>query len=156
MTELKHTRLGLRGERWSNARGTLDIRMPTADIVTRRFEGHATIDFVEPACKHLEALFAAGVAPLVFDDFELGVGYDSDVRMKLTAWLLRHMTAIKELHVLVRPGLLAMGVSVANLAMGGGLITYSDRSAFEWAYAAAMAERLTAGSAPPARTPPPR
>jgi hypothetical protein len=39
-----------------------------------------------------------------------------------------------------------MGVSVANLATGAGFVTYTDRSAYEWALARIVAERLTTGS----------
>ncbi|WP_437678377.1 hypothetical protein [Sorangium sp. So ce131] len=143
--DLAHTRLGARGDRWSTSRGILDVRTPASDVVTRRFEGYATLDLIEPALRHLEALIASGVQPLLFNDFELGTGYDSDVRTRLTAWHQRHADDVKEIHILVRPGLVAMGVTVANLAMGGRFITYTDRSAFEWALAGVMTSRITAG-----------
>jgi hypothetical protein len=143
--ELKHTWLGMRGERWSTARGTLEIRVPAPDVLVRRFEGHASIHFVEPMVKHLEAALATGVRPIVFDDFELGAGYDSEVRVRLTGWHTLHSGELKEVHILVKSGLLAMGVSVANLATGGAFISYSDRAAFEWALARVMATRLTTG-----------
>jgi hypothetical protein len=153
---LTHTRLGARGNRWSTPRGTLEIRMPAADVVMRRFEGYATTELVEPALRHLEAVMASRMKPIIFDDFELGVGYESDVRMKLTAWHVRHVGEVEELHILVRPGLLAMGVSVVNLATGGRFTTYHDRSSFEWAFARVMATRLAIGPASSSRGPSPR
>lgn len=149
--DLTHTRLGARGERWASSRGTLDVRMPAFDVVTRRLEGYATLELVEPAITHLDAVIAAGVQPVLFDDLELATGYESDVRVRLTAWHLQRPGALKAVHILVKPGLVAMGVSVANLATGAGFVTYSDRSAYEWALARVLAERITTGAPAPAR-----
>ncbi|WP_437945430.1 hypothetical protein WME98_31450 [Sorangium sp. So ce296] len=151
--DLAHTRLGARGDRWSTSRGVLDVRTPASDVVTRRFEGYATLDLIEPAVRHLETLIDSGLHPIVFDDFELGAGYDSDVRAKLTAWHLRNPGKLKEVHVLVKPGLVAMGVTVANLATGGRFNVYTDRSAFEWALAGVLTARITTGPASSARAP---
>lgn len=151
--DLAHTRLGARGDRWATSRGVLDVRTPASDVVTRRFEGYATIELIEPAVRHLETLIESGMRPLVFDDFELGTGYDSDVRAKLTSWHLRNPGKLKEVHILVRPGLVAMGVTVANLATGGRFVVYTDRSTYEWALAGALTERITAGPASSVRAP---
>ncbi|XXX78755.1 hypothetical protein WMF30_08260 [Sorangium sp. So ce134] len=151
--DLAHTRLGARGDRWSTSRGVLDIRTPASDVVTRRLEGYATLDLVEPAVRHLETLLDAGLHPIVFDDFELGTGYDSDVRAKLTAWHQRNPGKLKEVHILVKPGLVAMGVTVTNLATGGRFNVYTDRSAFEWALAGVLTARITAGPISSARVP---
>ncbi|WP_437969060.1 hypothetical protein WMF04_07090 [Sorangium sp. So ce260] len=151
--DLAHTRLGARGDRWSTSRGVLDIRTPASDVVTRRFEGYATLELIEPAVRQLETLIDSGQQPIVFDDFELGTGYDSDVRAKLTAWHLRNPGKLKEVHILVRPGLIAMGVTVANLATGGRFNVYTDRSAFEWALAGVLTARITAGPASSVRVP---
>ncbi|WP_437716002.1 hypothetical protein WMF45_06060 [Sorangium sp. So ce448] len=154
--DLAHTRLGARGDRWSTGRGVLDVRTPASDVVTRRLEGYASLDLIEPAIRHLETLVEAGVHPVLFDDFELGTGYDSDVRARLTAWHLRNPGKLKEVHILVRPGLVAMGVTVANLATGGRFNVYTDRSAFEWALAGVLTSRITSGPASSVRAPSPR
>ncbi|WP_437782196.1 hypothetical protein [Sorangium sp. So ce1097] len=154
--DLAHTRLGARGDRWSTARGVLDVRTPAFDVVTRRFEGYATLDLIEPAVRHLETLIESGMHPVVFNDFEHGTGYDSDVRARLTAWHLRNAGKLKEVHILVRPGLVAMGVTVANLATGGRFVVYTDRSTYEWTLAGALTERITAGPASSVRAPSPR
>lgn len=151
--DLAHTRLGARGDRWSTSRGVLDVRTPASDVVTRRFEGYATLDLIEPAIRHVEILIDASLHPIVFDDFELGTGYDSDVRAKLTAWHLRNPGKLKEVHILVGPGLVAMGVTVANLATGGRFNIYTDRSAFEWALAGVLTTRITAGPVSSTRVP---
>ncbi|WP_437624578.1 hypothetical protein [Sorangium sp. So ce1151] len=154
--DLAHTRLGARGDRWSTSRGVLDIRTPASDVVTRRFEGYATLDLIEPAVRHLETLIDSGLHPIVFNDLELGTGYDSDVRAKLTAWHLRNPGKLKEVHILVRPGLIAMGVTVANLATGGKFVVYTDRSTYEWTLAGVLTARITAGPVSSVRAPSPR
>src|SRR5262249_3247489 len=98
----------------------------------------------------------SGLQPLVFNDFELGTGYDSEVRARLTAWHLRNTGKLKEIHILVRPGLIAMGVTVANLATGGRFVVYTDRSAFEWALAGVLTSRITSVPVSSVRAPSPR
>lgn len=117
--------------RWVTKRGTLELWMASEDVVVERFEGHASIEFVDPILDFLEAVIARGIRPRVFDDWELATSYDTAVRNRMTAWTLKHRKEIAQTHILVRSRLLAMGVTVANLAVGGSLRVYSSRDAFE-------------------------
>lgn len=56
--------------------------------------------------------------------------YDSVCRVELTAWVLRHRSQ-STLHIGVRSRMVAMGVSVANLALGSLIHVYSTEDALE-------------------------
>lgn len=58
-------------------------------------------------------------------------GYDSGVRIGMTELILRHRRRIASVGVLVKSKLVAMGVSVANLALGGFIKSYNSRSSYE-------------------------
>lgn len=61
-------------------------------------------------------------------------GYDSAVRPYLTQWVVEHRQYVKEVHMLVRSSLVAMGVAAANVvtsAQGVSMQSYRDRAAFE-------------------------
>lgn len=56
--------------------------------------------------------------------------YTSTARQKLTDWTLENRRAIASVHILVRSTIVAMGVNVANLALGGFLKAGTDAEAF--------------------------
>lgn len=56
--------------------------------------------------------------------------YTSSARMKLTDWMMQHRHGFAAVHILVNSNLVAMGVNVANLALGGFLRAGTDAVAF--------------------------
>jgi hypothetical protein len=68
--------------------------------------------------------------PLLFDDMEATTGYATEARSALTQWVMAHRRALGGIHILTHNRLVAMGVTVANLALGGFLTAYTDRTAF--------------------------
>jgi hypothetical protein len=64
--------------------------------------------------------------------------YDTDLRTELTAALARERKCIGCLHVLVRSKIVAMGVSVANLALGGIITIHGSAPSFHAALQAAL------------------
>lgn len=66
----------------------------------------------------------------LFCDWAETTGYDSEVRSMFTQFVATNRLRLK-LHVLVGSKIVSMGVSVANLALGGILIGYTNRTAFE-------------------------
>jgi hypothetical protein len=109
--------------------------------------GHAILEFPAPALTVLEivgyldggmgdrilAVLDEAVVPLehldIFCDWSAMTGYASEARSKFTQWMFRHRAKVSS-HLLVTSKLVAMGVSVANLTLGGILIAYTDRAAF--------------------------
>jgi hypothetical protein len=66
----------------------------------------------------------------IFFDAEAMSSYDSELRTGLTAAFLEERAKIAELHVLSASKLTAMGVSVANLALGGIITSHHERAPF--------------------------
>jgi hypothetical protein len=72
-----------------------------------------------------------------FHDWLDMTGYDSASRIDLTSWVLKNR-AKSRLCIGLRSKLVAMGVSVANLALGNMIETFSSSAQLE----AALAEAL--------------
>jgi hypothetical protein len=73
------------------------------------------------------------VKQAVFFDMIRLEHYESPLRVGMTEWLLPRRTQVV-VHCLFRSKLVAMGVSVANLALGGIITTYTARSPFQAAF----------------------
>src|SRR5690606_3033066 len=56
--------------------------------------------------------------------------YDSELRLRVTQRMKADLPRIDELGVLVQSNLVAMGATVANLALGGKLKSYTNADAF--------------------------
>lgn len=72
-----------------------------------------------------------------FHDWLDMTGYDSSSRIDLTAWVLKNR-ANSRLSIGMRSKLVAMGVSVANLALGNMIETFSTIAQLEGALAEAL------------------
>jgi len=118
-------------------RATLSIWFPKLTVVLQRVEGYADRGVAEAIARHLTTHLAKGVRLAIFDDFDGLTGYDSDARVWLTDWTKTNQPQIASIDILVRSKLVAMGVSVASLAMGGTIRSHSRREPFEAALAAA-------------------
>ena len=81
----------------------------------------------------------------VFFDVEGLTSYDSGLRTGMTKGLLADRERIASLRVLVRAKIVAMGVSVASLALGGIVTTVRERSAFKAALDACLFEHRVVG-----------
>ncbi len=128
---MQHEHLGDGRDRWSTDRGALEIWRRSKSVVVQTLEGHGEACFLDPMIERLDAIVAEGVHPRVFDDWERATRYDPETRSRLTAWTKANRGAIEETVILVRSKLFAMGVNVANLAVGGRLKVLTSRSEFE-------------------------
>jgi hypothetical protein len=77
---------------------------------------------------------------VAFHDWEAMTGYHTESRVLLTEWGLRIRAQVEKVHVLVRSRVVAMGVSVASLVLRGMLVSYTQRAAFEAAFARRLKE----------------
>lgn len=66
----------------------------------------------------------------LFIDAEHVTSYDSSFRTELTARVAGDRQRIASFHILVKSRLVSMGVSVANLALGGIISATADRRQF--------------------------
>jgi hypothetical protein len=133
-----HERFGVDGERWTTGRGRLEIEEPAPGVVLTRFAGHAELAHAEAIVRRFDEALARTPTLRVFDDWEAGEGYESEVRVRLTEFTRTRGARIASTHVLIRSKLFAMGLSVANLALGGRLHVTASRADFEAALRAAL------------------
>ena len=76
----------------------------------------------------------------VFHDWIDMTGYDTICRQMLTKWTANNLRAYAAVHVAVQSKLVAMGVQVANLALGGLVTAYTGRAQLETALRACLAK----------------
>jgi len=117
------------GRQFSSRRGRLDL-FTSGPLLVLRFSDYGEGDFAPPIMAAFDAILERREKPEMF--FEMGrmVNYDSALRTELTTHFARHRPQIASLHVFTRSRLVAMGVSVANLALGRLITVHPDISGF--------------------------
>ncbi len=91
--------------------------------------GHGHAEYAAPVTRRFEALLRSTQRITILADFWDMPGYDSGLRVELSAWGAGHRS-IFDLHVVSRSKLVTMGVAVASLAMGGTK-SHSQRASFD-------------------------
>lgn len=124
--------------KWRDSKGTFRLTIYPPRVVVVELVGLAAQPSAAVIEKELDAAFSAGNALQVF--WELGelVNYHSDVRVCSTRVLLCHRERFEALHAYCTSKIVAMGVSVANLALGGIAHVHKERASFDRALDAAI------------------
>jgi hypothetical protein len=112
------------------SKGELAVWTPSAKLLIVRFSGHGDKGFVAPIVQAFERLLTGPEPVTVFFDLHGMPTYDSELRTGLTGRFFDDRTRIGEFHVLTSSKLTAMGVSVANLALGGIITSHLQRAPF--------------------------
>ena len=121
------------GFRWSSPYGALTVTRPLPHIELIRAEGYAEAAVVAPILEHRDRIIRECGSIALFDDLELMTGYASAGRVGLTEWSRLNKAHISAFHILTRSKITAMGVTVANVALGGHIRAHSRRESFEHA-----------------------
>jgi hypothetical protein len=122
--------------RIENARGSLAFWQASAHVYATQARGYMTSDMARLIIERGELLYrTAGPVRSFHDWFDMS-NYDSACRMELTAWVMRHRERSK-LHIGLRSRMVAMGVAVANLALGNLITIHNQPAALKSALAAA-------------------
>jgi hypothetical protein len=121
--------------RSSRAELTVQVRPPAILLLT--VQGYWEGALMSQVIRELDRFVHPRTGLHFFVDAEMLTGYDSEVRVALTEWVRTNRPALRSVHALVRSKIVAMGTSVANLALGNFLIAHSSRSDFERAMNAA-------------------
>lgn len=114
---VEHDSLPQRGTAWKTARGAIGIWTPAPNILLVGMRGHGEAGFSAPIIDAYSKLQRKGQLHLFFDADELE-NYDTPLRTDLTQRFVPDRKRIGTLLVLVKSRIVAMGVSVANLALG--------------------------------------
>jgi hypothetical protein len=117
------------------SRGRLALWTLDQGIFVFQVVAHGDKSFVAPVVAGFERSLRLGPSQM-FVDVELMTSYDTEV----TAAMARERKRIGCLHILVRSKLVAMGVSVANLALGGIMTIHGSSPPFQHALQAGLAK----------------
>jgi hypothetical protein len=134
--------------------GSIRIFRLAKRVIINRVEGALSEAMAQAWVNAVEPVFVIGQVEALAD-WELMTGYAAGARQLLTKWALDRRRETAYAHFLVRPGIVAMGVSVAAMTLSvAGLDIHSttDRGEFEDAVRRriALAERARASGPPPA------
>jgi hypothetical protein len=141
---VENERLPQQGTVWRTARGCMGLWVPGPSLLVVSFVGHGEAGFVQPLLTAYHGLAKADRAHLFFDAESLS-NYDSALRTELTAAFFPDRANLGSLHVLVKSRLVVMGVSVANLALGGIVTSTSERASFKAKLDACLFDSHVAG-----------
>jgi len=118
-------------EHWKTDAWELWMSSPAHGVFWTRAGGHVDLDCALHIMRAFDRIASLTLGDLdVLHDWEAVTGYESIVRQELVRWSLEQQKP-GEVHVLVKSRIVAMGVSVANVALGGKLKVYSERQKFE-------------------------
>lgn len=116
--------------RWASERAELKTWFPASSVVVVEFSGHLTASAVKRLIASVApALACAGLID-AFNNWQDMTGYDSEARLALSEWVIE-TRRFSSVNILVRSKLVAMGVAVANLAVGGTIASYTSRSSWQ-------------------------
>jgi hypothetical protein len=111
------------------ARGRVSVWQVAPGVYASEVTGHLDVKMAQRIIDFAEPLYALGSVAGFHDWFEM-TGYESRSRIALTQWVLGHR-AKSRLFIGVRSKLVAMGVSVANLALGDLIEVHASLATLE-------------------------
>ncbi len=116
---------------WSTMRGGLELRVMGAGVVLVRCSGFCEAALLPHFYAEMKRAVPADVPLHMFFDGADVEGYETPFRTGLTEWLRAEGKRVVGAHALVRSKLVAMGASLASLALGGSLKVQHSRPVFE-------------------------
>lgn len=118
---------------WKGANGEVEILRFRHEAAYLRMVGVAEQPAGRVIERALESVFASAQMLHTFWDLRDLVNYHSDVRVLSTNVLLANRKKLASVHTLSTSKIVSMGVSVANLALGGIIKNHKTAVSFELA-----------------------
>ncbi len=125
---VRETEKGATFEVWQGS-GTMRLDWTRQGAMRIIVEGHGHAEYAPPVLRRFETILRTTPRITILADFWEMPGYDSGLRVELSAWGAKHRSSF-DLHVISRSKLVTMGVAVASLAMGG-ISSHTQRSSFD-------------------------
>lgn len=114
--------------RVTSPRGELAYWQLTPRVIVTEVRGFMTHDMARAIIEHASPLFEREPRVHGFHNWLAMVNYESACRVDLTAWVLRNRDKAF-LHIGVTSRMVAMGVAVANMALGNIISVYPSEPA---------------------------
>src|SRR3954470_9098207 len=92
--------------------GSIRVYRLARRVIVNRVQGHLSEAMAQAWMNAVEPSFVVGALEALAD-WEHMTGYDANARRMLTKWAVQRRNDTLYAHFLVRPGIVAMGVSVA-------------------------------------------
>jgi len=124
-------------QRIESARGSIAYWELGRAVYLTEVRGFMTHDMAELIIERADPMYRSGGTVYGFHNWFGMENYESACRVDLTAWVLRRR-AQTALHIGLTSRLVAMGVAVANLALGSLIHVHNDRRSLEAAIAGAL------------------
>jgi hypothetical protein len=118
-------------EVWQGPQGSMRLDWSRKGVMRVLMLGHGHGEFAPVVNRRLEMVLRFTGRFSTFGDFWDLHTYDSAFRVDQAKWVDKHRAQFEGSQILVRSKLVAMGVSVANLALGGKIKVYSQRAEFD-------------------------
>ncbi len=116
--------------RYDDARGSLEVRRVNARCSVFVARGHLSDALAAAIVDEGRRIAAVGRAVALHDWSGL-TGYDSAARQTCTRFMIERRRDFEDVTILATSALVAMGVNVANLGLGGFLHATTDRATFD-------------------------
>jgi hypothetical protein len=118
-------------EVWQLRASSMRLDWSRAGIVELTLSGHGYAEFVAPSLRRWnETLLTCERLTLLVDFWDMP-GNESQLRLGMTDWVLEHRTRLEPIHLLTRSPLVRMGVTVANIALGGLIQIHGMRATYD-------------------------
>ena len=129
--------------------GSVDCTEPAPGVLVVVARGHLAASLIPRVLAWRDQAVLRVGAVDIFDDGAELESYDSEARVLLTGWGKKNRDHVREHHILLRSRIVAMGVSVANLALGGHIQAHTSRPAYDAALASAVRRGRRSYTPPP-------
>ncbi|MBK8254805.1 MAG: hypothetical protein IPK82_19360 [Polyangiaceae bacterium] len=93
--------------------------------------GHGHGEFAAPCIRKFQEVFRGGLKLTIYVDFWDMDAYESQFRTEMQNWGSSHRSGLEQMHIAQQSKLVAMGISVANLAMGVNMKVYTKKAEFD-------------------------
>jgi hypothetical protein len=108
---------------WKTPRGAMSLRWTDQGAIYVAVDVHGDRLLSPLMTRRADTLLARARLKFFFDFWQMPT-YDSEMRTEWPGFLVTHRARVDEIHVVARSKLVAMGVAVANIALGGVIKSY--------------------------------
>lgn len=136
------------------ATGKVEVWALSAQIYVTRCEGNMSDVHADLLIAYADEMKrrSHGHGLIVFHDWLRMGGYAPGCRQRLTSWSLANLPAFASVHMALQSKIVAMGVALANLALGGIITMHTDLASLEDKLSTVLTRSATSlGSVPPPR-----